>query len=519
MLVSQNFKNKILNTYNSGDYYNVEQDATLLLSKGFTDPWLCNLLAVSLAKQKKFSQAVKYFEILCDLFPNEFDNYFNLANLFRDAQKPKIAMKYYLQSHKIRPLCVKTIIEISKIFYKNEEFENSLFYAKKAKKIEPNSYKVIDLFGKILFLKGDFEKSLSEYKKISNIDEKRQEVELNIASNLYQLGFLDKSKKILSRLSSEKAAYNLGIINLKEKCFDIGWDRYEIGIELGERKLRVENKTLSILPKWTPNLNFNSILIVGEQGLGDELMFSSLLKNLNLEKYKLGLLLDKRLKNLFRLSDIKHEFITSFDEAIEKKYESYLPIGSLCKYFLKKESDFPRATNFNFAVNKNKKNKFKSLIKNNKITIGLSWYTNNKQLGPKRNIKLKQFAPFFTNVDANFINLQYGDVKAEIDRVSKKINKCLFVDDNIDNKNDIEGLAEKILACDMVVSIDNSTLHLSSLLKKDTVALIPEVSDWRWFNDSTNSLWYPKTYILRKTISWDKEILKLIEICKNKFLI
>ena len=71
----------------------------------------------------------------------------------------------------------------------------------------------------------------------------------------------------------------------------------------------------------------------------------------------------------------------------------------------------------------------------------------------------------------------------------------------------------------MVVSIDNSTLHLSSLLKKDTVALIPEVSDWRWFNDSTNSLWYPKTYILRKTISWDKEILKLIEICKNKFLI
>ena len=178
---------------------------------------------------------------------------------------------------------------------------------------------------------------MSEYKKISNIDEKRQEVELNIASNLYQLGFLDKSKKILSRLSSEKAAYNLGIINLKEKCFDIGWDRYEIGIELGERKLRVENKILSILPKWTPNLNFNSILIVGEQGLGDELMFSSLLKNL--KKYKLGLLLDKRLKNLFRLSDIKHEFITSFDEAIEKKYESYLPIGSLCKYFLKKENN------------------------------------------------------------------------------------------------------------------------------------------------------------------------------------
>ncbi len=516
MLISQNFKNKILNTYKSGNFYDVEQDATYLLSKGFTDPWLCNLLAVSLAKQKKFSQAIKYFEILCDLFPNEFDNYFNLANLFRDAKKPKIAMKHYLHSHKIRPLCVKTIIEISKIFYKNEEFENSLMYAKKAKKIEPNSYNVIDLFGKIFFLKGDFQKSLLEYKKITNINEKRHDVELNIASNLYQLGFLHKSKKIFSRLPSKKAKYNLGIINLKEKCFDVGWDRYELGIELGERKLRVGKKFLRMLPKWEPNLNFNSILIVGEQGLGDELMFSSLLKNLNTKKYKLGLLLDERLKNLFCLSDLKHEFVTTFDEAIEKKYESYLPIGSLCKYFLKRESDFARATNFNFNDNKIKRKKLK-LNNNNKVTIGISWYTNNKQFGPKRNIKLKQFAPLFKSLDANFINLQYGDFKTEIERVSKKINKCLFVEDNTDNKNNIEGLAEKILACDMVISIDNSTLHLSSLLKKDTVALIPEVSDWRWFDNSTNSLWYPKTIILRNTMSWDKEIIKLIEICKNKF--
>ena len=101
MLASQKFKDRILDSYKSGNYSIVEQDATYLISKGFTDPWLCNLLAVSLAKQKKFSQAIKYFEILCDLFPNEFDNYFNLANLFRDPNKPNIAIKHYLHSHSI----------------------------------------------------------------------------------------------------------------------------------------------------------------------------------------------------------------------------------------------------------------------------------------------------------------------------------------------------------------------------------------------------------------------------------
>ena len=188
--------------------------------------------------------------------------------------------------------------------------------------------------------------------------------------------------------------YNLGLVYLKEKNFAKGWEYYDIGINIKERYLRSKNKISSSLPLWSPDKKYKSILIVGEQGLGDEIMFSSLLKNLNTKKYKLGLLLDERLKNLFRLSDLKHEFVTTFDEAIEKKYESYLPIGSLCQYFLKRESDFARATNFNLTNNKIKRKKLK-LINNNKVTIGISWYTNNKQFGPKRNIKLKQFAPLF----------------------------------------------------------------------------------------------------------------------------
>ena len=117
MLVSQNFKNKILDIYNSGKYLTVEEDATYLLGKGFTDPWLCNLLAVSLAKQKKYSQAIKYFEILCELNPKNFNNYFNLGNLYRDAKKSDLALKYYLISNKKNPKHLETTTEISKIFY------------------------------------------------------------------------------------------------------------------------------------------------------------------------------------------------------------------------------------------------------------------------------------------------------------------------------------------------------------------------------------------------------------------
>ena len=90
---------------------------------------------------------------------------------------------------------------------------------------------------------------------------------------------------------------------------------------------------------------------------------------------------------------------------MKKLYQSFDIDILLCKYFLKRESDFARATNFNFTDNKIKRKKLK-LNNNNKVTIGISWYTNNKQFGPKRNIKLKQFAPLFKSLDANFRNDQ-----------------------------------------------------------------------------------------------------------------
>ena len=101
MLASQKFKDRILDSYKSGNYSIVEQDATYLISKGFTDPWLCNLLAVSLAKQKKFSQAIKYFEILCQLNPNDSDNFFNLGNLYRDAKNSEKTAKETFQKNSL----------------------------------------------------------------------------------------------------------------------------------------------------------------------------------------------------------------------------------------------------------------------------------------------------------------------------------------------------------------------------------------------------------------------------------
>ncbi|MGA8937689.1 MAG: hypothetical protein WB439_00865 [Acidobacteriaceae bacterium] len=50
---------------------------------------------------------------------------------------------------------------------------------------------------------------------------------------------------------------------------------------------------------------------------------------------------------------------------------------------------------------------------------------------------------------------------------------------------------------DLVVTIDNSTAHLSAALGVPTWVLLPHAPDWRWLLDRDDSPWYPTTRLFR----------------------
>ena len=49
-----------------------------------------------------------------------------------------------------------------------------------------------------------------------------------------------------------------------------------------------------------------------------------------------------------------------------------------------------------------------------------------------------------------------------------------------------------------MISIDNSTLHFAGALGKPVWGLLPFTSDWRWFLDCNNSLWYSNMRLFRQ---------------------
>jgi ADP-heptose:LPS heptosyltransferase len=75
------------------------------------------------------------------------------------------------------------------------------------------------------------------------------------------------------------------------------------------------------------------------------------------------------------------------------------------------------------------------------------------------------------------VSLQYGSVDQEIDQLQRDFGIEVIRVTEIDNKNDIDGLATLVMACDKVISIDNSTIHLAGALGKETHVLLPRQCD------------------------------------------
>lgn len=72
---------------------------------------------------------------------------------------------------------------------------------------------------------------------------------------------------------------------------------------------------------------------------------------------------------------------------------------------------------------------------------------------------------------------------------------------------DIECMAQRMCALDLVLSVDTMPAHLAGALGLPTWLLLNETADWRWLEDRCDSPWYPTMRLFRRRADW----LSLIE--------
>ena len=510
--ISQIERQTLEKNFQSNNFDKVEKNLHSLFTRGYKNVWLYSLLAVSYAKQKKFKEAEVTFLKIIELEPNDFDHYFNLANLYKETKAYDKCINTLQLALKVRPSDKKALILLGANYYQVKNYKKAIHCANFILEKYPLSIESLNLKAISDIELGKFKDAIDCFTKILSLKGEEPGILSDIAACYIFSGDLTNAKKFI-QLSGNNigARYNNSLIDLTYGEYLNGWKEFELGLKNNSRNLKKGSEKFKNIPDFDPKVHKRSILLIGEQGIGDEIMYSTIIGDLSKKVKKIFLYCDKRLELIF-----KDKF--PFLEFIDNNYnlnniESKLPIGSLARIFRNYEKDFYDNLEKNLITECNS-----NLLKlSSRINIGLSWHTENLQFGPERNINLNSLIPIFENKKLNFINLQYGNHEYEINNLETKIGKKIFLKDSIDNKNDIYGLAKKIKKCDLVITIDNSTVHLAGFLNKKTFLLLPFVADWRWQLHRNDTPWYNSVKLFRqsKKFEWDPVISKIRKILER----
>jgi len=315
-----------------------------------------------------------------------------------------------------------------------------------------------------------------------------------------------------------EAHSNLSLILLTQKNFKEGFNQYEWRVDSNDTKSLIKLLLKTKKPEWTPN-HKGKVLLWDEQGIGDKILFASLIPELNNLVDQLIVKVDERLIPLFKRSFSQRIIYINNNQLIDEgSYDSHIAMGSLLKFLRTSKEDFKKGAKKYLKVNKIKSTLFKEKLKDfeHQKIVGISWKSmSNRDKGVK--LSLERFILGIYSPKLKFVCLQYGDVEKEITQLREKHRIKIEIINELDLFNDIDGLASLIAACDEVVSTENVTLHLAGAIGIKTNILLSHNCYWYHGVDDKKSYWFSNVNFFRqqKYDEWDvplKEIKNEIKI-------
>jgi tetratricopeptide (TPR) repeat protein len=299
-------------------------------------------------------------------------------------------------------------------------------------------------------------------------------------------------------------SWNLAIKLLKQGRLAQGWQLYEHGLQVSasgpQRWQRSLKKpfTPQQLPFWRgESLAGQRLLLLGEQGIGDAMMFATLIPRLQQEGATVALFPGDRLLQIYRRS-LPDAAVLSAEDLKSGRYgpqdfDLQSPLGSICQYRFHQLSDYAPRSPF-LQADAQQTARLRQRYHDGRPLIGLSWQGGGKANRiAMKSIGLKQLAPLLARSDCRFVSLQYGDDAPHLERFRKASGIDVLHDDSIDPLGDMDGWLAQVAAMDAVLSIANTTIHGAGGLGIPTLCLVSQQADWRWIEPSIHRgcYWYP----------------------------
>lgn len=348
---------------------------------------------------------------------------------------------------------------------------------------------------------GRYEEALAALERALALDPRRADF-YNIRGNILQgMNRHEEALRDYARARQLKpdfgeAEWNESVCHLLFGDFEKGWplfeSRWRNGQSLGELKLAP--------PLWDGAPVKGGLLVWGEQGIGDQIHHLGMVDGLAGLAGAVTVAVNERLLPLVQRSFPAMRAIP-LHAAVREHCEAQTPAGSLGRYLRRRQDDFPLARKAYLQADPARVAALKKTIAaGGRLVCGLSWRSAAPKVGMAKSIALRDLAPLLELDGIRFVDLQYGDTAAERQALQAATGVEIMHVDAVDNRQDIDGLAALIGACDVVVTISNTTAHLAGALGVPTLLMLPTgvARHWYWHEGRNDSPWYPSMTIFRQ---------------------
>jgi Tfp pilus assembly protein PilF len=329
----------------------------------------------------------------------------------------------------------------------------------------------------------------------------------NLATALRDQGRLDEALALFRKALALKPDYHACALNYATALFykeewGEGWRVFEA--RLATHKIVAPFSTTSdatgasvAVPHWRSGPQPRSLLVLGEQGLGDNIQFARFLPELVRTGTRVTFVTDRKLFALLGGLGPGIDFVPRHQPLSIKGLTGWVPLMSLpLALGLRPGGLAPRIPYL--SAEPERVGRWRERLGHTGVRVGIAWQGNPAgDIDHGRSIPLARFAPLAEIPGVRLISLQKGDGEDQIAQAP-------FAD-RIETPGDLDAgpdafvdTAAVMMGLDLVITCDTAVAHLAGALGRPFWVLLRQAPDWRWLHAGDTSPFYPTARLFRQ---------------------
>jgi Flp pilus assembly protein TadD len=440
------------------------------LSQAPSDPKILFALGNTARALGMASPAETFFRQVLALEPDRLEAFINLANLLRANGQPESARDLLTPALARNPGAAEVWLTLGSALREMNDMDGAEAHYRQALALSPNAATALGNLADILAMRGDNGAALDLY-----------------------------GRAIKSAPNNPQVRLNRSILNLLLGNLKVGWRDYAARLKIPGKAPICDHG----LPGWIGgSLKNKRLLVTAEQGVGDELMFASMVPDLARRAADEGgsiiLECDARLVPLFARSFpgvvVHASDMEKREGAVHARYDWLKSIGganlsvemgTLPRYLRDDIAKFPQPHVYLDADEIEILDWTRSFADvEDGPYAGICWRS-----GKMTDGRASQFAPleawadFIGDLDATPVCVQYDATEEEIERLGELSGREIIVPGELDQKHELDRTCAMLSSLDAVVTAPTAVAWLSAGAGVPTYKILRDTS-WTSFGNA-----------------------------------